>query len=74
MVSWSSPAAQPGPNQYCQPALLAEVMGLVVLGPGDRCVNATVGDGSHAMAILEATSPDDKLLGIDADRGCAAPD
>ncbi len=74
MVSWSLPAAQVGHNQYYQPTLLAEVMGLVVLGPGNRCVDAAMGNGSHAIAILKATPPDGKLLGIDADRGWAAPD
>ncbi len=67
MASRPSPAAQPGHDLYHRPALLAEVMGLLAVGPGDRCVDATVGDGSHAMAILEATAPDGKLLGIDAD-------
>ncbi len=40
---------------------------MLAVGPGSRCVDATLGDGSHAKAILEATAPNGKLLGIDAD-------
>ena len=40
---------------------------MLAVGPGSRCVDATLGDGGHAAAILEATAPDGKLLGIDAD-------
>jgi len=36
-------------------------------GPGRRCVDGTVGGGEHARAILERTSPDGFLLGIDRD-------
>lgn len=37
--------------------------------PGYRMVDATVGDGGHATALLETTAPDGRLLGIDADPG-----
>lgn len=40
---------------------------MLAVGPGSRCVDATLGDGGHAAAILEATAPNGKLLGIDAD-------
>ena len=49
------------------PALLSEVVELLSLNAGDRCVDATLGDGGHAAALLEATAPDGMLLGIDAD-------
>ncbi len=49
------------------PALLSEVVDLLSLKAGDRCVDATLGDGGHAAALLEATAPDGVLLGIDAD-------
>lgn len=52
---------------YHRPALLRETVEALSVGPGDRCVDATVGDGGHARALLEATSPDGQLLGIDAD-------
>jgi 16S rRNA (cytosine1402-N4)-methyltransferase len=44
-------------------------MGLLDVKPGDRCIDATIGDGGHARAILDAISPDGRLLGIDADPG-----
>lgn len=52
---------------YHQPAMLREVIGLLAVGPGDRCIDATIGDGGHALALLAATAPDGQLLGIDAD-------
>ncbi len=33
--------------------------------PGENFIDATLGGGGHASAILKATSPDGKLLGID---------
>jgi 16S rRNA (cytosine1402-N4)-methyltransferase len=35
--------------------------------PGSFQIDATVGGGGHAVRILEATNPDGRLLGIDAD-------
>lgn len=35
--------------------------------PGSFQVDGTVGGGGHALRILEATSPDGRLLGLDAD-------
>ena len=52
---------------YHKPALVEEVLGLLDVKPGDRCVDSTIGDGGHAEAILKATAPDGRLLGIDAD-------
>lgn len=37
------------------------------LQPGDNVVDATLGGGGHAAAMLKATAPSGKLLGIDAD-------
>ena len=50
-----------------RPALVEEVVGLLDVKPGDRCLDSTIGDGGHAEAILKATAPDGRLLGIDAD-------
>ena len=52
---------------YHRPALVEEVVGLLDVKPGDRCVDSTIGDGGHAEAILKGTAPDGRLLGIDAD-------
>ena len=57
----------PMSNPYHHPALVSQVLALLSVGPGDRCIDATVGDGGHSTALLEATAPDGLLLGIDAD-------
>ncbi len=49
------------------PVLLEEVVALLNLKPGMNAVDCTLGDGGHSEAILEKTSPNGKLLGIDAD-------
>lgn len=50
------------------PVMVREVVALLDCGPGKTFVDATVGGGGHAAAILEATSPDGFLLGIDRDQ------
>ena len=37
-------------------------------GPGSSIADCTVGGGGHAERLLEASSPDGRLLGLDADR------
>lgn len=55
------------------PVLLREVVQGLALAPGDAVIDGTLGDGGHAAAILEATAPDGRLLGIDLDpAACAA--
>jgi len=49
------------------PVLLHEVIELLNLAPGKNVIDATVGGGGHAKAILERTAPQGQLLGIDAD-------
>lgn len=50
------------------PVLVDEVLALLDLRPGSSVVDCTVGGGGHAVRLLEATSPDGRLLGLDADR------
>ena len=50
-----------------QPVLLEECLTLLGAGPGATVVDATVGFGGHAEAILERTSPDGRLIGLDKD-------
>lgn len=54
------------------PVLLLETVELVRPAPGGVFVDCTVGAGGHADAILEASSPDGRLLGIDRDPAAVA--
>jgi 16S rRNA (cytosine1402-N4)-methyltransferase len=50
-----------------KPVLLAEVLEALQPHTGGRYIDATLGGGSHARAILEASSPDGFLYGCDRD-------
>lgn len=49
------------------PVMVSEVVEALNVRPGGSYIDATVGLGGHAAAILEAASPGGRLLGIDRD-------
>ena len=51
-----------------QPVLQKEVMQFLRPSSGEAYVDATVGGGGHAEAILLRSSPDGKVLGLDRDQ------
>jgi 16S rRNA (cytosine1402-N4)-methyltransferase len=50
-----------------QPVLYHSIIHALRPFPGGRYVDGTVGAGGHAWGILEASSPDGQLLGLDLD-------
>jgi 16S rRNA (cytosine1402-N4)-methyltransferase len=49
------------------PVLLTEVITGLALTPGAHCIDGTLGGSGHAAALLSATAPGGRLLGLDAD-------
>src|SRR5215212_6164158 len=56
----------PPPGEHL-PVLLDAVLDWLRPASGGRYVDATVGNGGHAAAILECSGPNGRLLGLDAD-------
>ncbi len=54
------------------PVLVEEVMTMLAPASGSLQIDATVGGGGHTERILEATDPDGRLLGLDADGAAIA--
>ena len=54
------------------PVLVDEVMSTLAPASGSLQIDATVGGGGHTERILEATNPDGRLLGLDADGAAIA--
>src|SRR4026208_223645 len=54
------------------PGLPEEVIRMLAPAPGGLHIDATLGGGGHTERILEATNPDGRLLGLDADGAAIA--
>jgi 16S rRNA (cytosine1402-N4)-methyltransferase len=54
------------------PVLAEEVVEMLAPASGSLQIDATVGGGGHTERILEATDPDGRLLGLDADGAAIA--
>ena len=54
------------------PVMAGEVIVALAPVPGSLQIDATVGGGGHTERILEATDPDGRLLGLDADGAAIA--
>jgi 16S rRNA (cytosine1402-N4)-methyltransferase len=54
------------------PVLVEEVTQMLAPAPGSLHIDATLGGGGHTERILEAASPDGRLLGLDADPAAIA--
>ncbi len=55
-----------------EPVLLEQVIHLLNPTPGGVYCDATLGGGGHAEKVLEASSPDGRLVGIDRDPSAIA--
>lgn len=66
MPNYSDIVPDPADSKHL-PVLLNEVMEGIALTPGASAIDATLGGGGHAAAMLAATEPNGKVLGIDAD-------
>jgi 16S rRNA (cytosine1402-N4)-methyltransferase len=54
------------------PVLIDEVVAMLAPAAGSQHVDATLGGGGHAERILQASDPDGRLLGLDADEAAIA--
>lgn len=57
----------PYASEYHVPVLVREVLEQLVVVPGGRYVDGTLGGGGHTAAILEASGPEGRVLAIDRD-------
>ena len=63
----AEPRADDAGTTVHRPVLLDEVIEALAIRPGGRYIDCTLGGGGHAEAVLDRSSPDGLLLGLDAD-------
>ena len=56
-----------GLELHHNPVMTPEVLHGLYVQPGGRYIDATLGEGGHSKAIIEACKPGGQVLGIDAD-------
>lgn len=61
-----SERGEPAPARH-EPVMVEQVLDYLACGPGKVIVDATVGSGGHAAAIVERLRPGGRLIGIDRD-------
>jgi 16S rRNA (cytosine1402-N4)-methyltransferase len=67
-----TPAGSAAPQEGHVPVLADEVLSILAPASGSLQIDATVGGGGHTERILEASSPDGRLLALDADGAAIA--
>jgi len=60
-------ASERGATDFHQPVLVQEMLDHLLPHDGGTYLDATVGEGGHALAILNASVPGGRVLGIDRD-------
>jgi 16S rRNA (cytosine1402-N4)-methyltransferase len=67
LAGWVNVAAESSWAPAHVPVLVAEVLTYLAPRPGAVIVDATVGEGGHAEAILRRIAPAGRLIGVDRD-------
>ena len=50
-----------------RPIMVAEILAVLALQPGEHAVDCTLGFGGHARELLAHIAPDGRLIGLDVD-------